>query len=104
MTPTNPTGEYLKWLGEWAKTHSDGCTGVPDIHLHCCWQHDYAYQTGMDPREAFEGRLVFLSRRQADAIFRHCNEEEDPLGWFSPIAWVRWVGVRLFGRKYYHKS
>lgn len=94
---------YFQWLAEWAGVHSDGCTKIPDIHVHCCWQHDYCYQLGMDPREAFRGNITPISRREADALFRQCMECEDPLGRFSPLAWWRWAGVRVFGRFFVHK-
>ena len=96
--------EYFSWLQSWASTHSDGCTGVLDIHRPCCWQHDYCYQTGTDPREAFKGRRVRISRAQADGLFRECNESEDVLGRFSALAWWRWAGLRVFGGFFYPKS
>ena len=103
MTSENedPDGPYLNWLAEWAKTHSDGCTHVSQIHQHCCWQHDFAYQTGASPRAFFNGDWVPMSRKEADAEFLHCNQAEDVLGRFSPLAWGRWIGIRIFGRFFY---
>lgn len=94
--------DYLTWLTAWAKVHSDGCTGVLDIHVHCCWQHDYCYQTATDPREAFRGRTVKLNRQQADTLFRECNQSEDIFGRFSALSWWRWAALRAFGRFFYH--
>jgi hypothetical protein len=74
---------------------SDGCTGVIDFHLNCCLEHDIAYQMGCD---------VFgqpLSRAEADATLRRCIQAQSRFGVWSPMAWVRWLGVRFFGRKFY---
>src|ERR1051326_798822 len=103
MLPVNPDDQaaYLKWLEEWASSHSDGCTKIPDIHVHCCWQHDFCYQTGLDPRSVWAGKPEAISRRDADALFRVCNQKEDPLGRFSPLSWWRWAAVRVFGRFFY---
>lgn len=92
---------YFEWLKKWAEVHSDGCTHALDIHVHCCWQHDYCYQTGRDPREAFKGNDVKISRADSDQLFRVCNESEDPLGRFSAMAWWRWAVVRVLGRFFY---
>lgn len=98
----NQNPAYLKWLTAWAKEHSDGCTGVLDIHVHCCWQHDYCYQTGTDPREAFMGRRVRLNRQQSDDLFRGCNQCESPFGRFSLLSWWRWAVLREIGWVFYH--
>lgn len=99
----NPDSDpgYFKWLSEWAQVHSDGCTGVKDIYVHCCWQHDYCYQTGNDPREAYKGQVVPISREEADALFKSCMQAESSLGRFSPISWIRYGVVRIFGRFFY---
>ena len=70
---------------------ADGCSGVPDFYLDCCLAHDIAYRTGRD----FRGNVS--TRAEADAGFRRCMQSQSPFGVFSPMAWWRWVGVRLFG-------
>lgn len=70
---------------------SDGCTGVLEIHHNCCVVHDLGYRKGVD----VYGRPV--TRREVDAEFRRCNQRNSPLGRFSPDAWIRWAGVRVFG-------
>lgn len=99
----NSDQEFLKWLTEWASTHSDGCTKITQLHQHCCWQHDYGYQTGFQARSVWSGNPIVISRKETDVEFRQCNESEDPLGRFSPLAWWRYAGVRLFGRFFYKK-
>ena len=71
---------------------SDGCTGVADVYLDCCREHDIAYATG----RTVEGAPV--TRAEADAMFRRCIQSRSPLGRLSPLAWWRWLGVRVFGR------
>mgnify|MGYP001585300174 CR=1 FL=1 len=72
---------------------SDGCSGVPDFYLDCCIVHDLAYRFAVDPW----GRPT--SRAEADAAFRACIQRQSRLGKASPMAWVRWLGVRAFGSK-----
>ena len=71
---------------------SDGCTGVKDFHKDCCLLHDIFYRTGVD----LAGNPV--SRAEADATLRDCIRSRSRFGRFSPMAAVRWAGVRMFGR------
>ena len=95
---------YLAYLAEWAKTQSDGCTNVPDFHLDCCWAHDYAYQTGLDPYQHFKGFVVPVSKAKTDSTFRRCIQRESVFGCLSPMSWWRWGGVRLGGRGVWSKK
>jgi hypothetical protein len=77
---------------------SDGCTGVIDFYLDCCLEHDIAYRLGCN---------IFgepLSRAQADASLRRCIQAKSRFGRLSPMAFLRWLGVRVFGRKSYRGS
>ena len=75
-------------------TTFDGCSFTPDLTLACCAAHDIAYHF-CETRE---------ERRRADAGFRDCiiakTKIEGPLWrWlWRLLAWVAWVGVRIFGR------
>lgn len=71
---------------------SDGCTGVPNIYVLACYDHDIAYRTHED---VFGGPLT---REQADLRFKWALQHESPLGRLSPMAWWRWQGVRLAGQ------
>jgi hypothetical protein len=90
---------YWQWVREEAeRVGSDGCTGVPDFHLDCCLEHDLAYRSGRDPRVAFRNgwdAAPDLERAIADERFKQCIQDESPLGKLSPMAAVRWLGVRL---------
>ncbi len=70
---------------------SDGCTGVSDIYLDCCYHHDIMWRTGHD----INGKR--RSTADANRIFRDCIQERSIAGKFSPVSWVRWVGVTVFG-------
>ena len=74
-----------------AELGSDGCTLVTELYQDCCLEHDIAYRTGRD----LDGHPI--TRAQADQRFRQCIQARSPLGRFSPLAWWRWAGVRLFG-------
>lgn len=77
---------------------SDGCTGVSDIYIECCWEHDYTYVTGMTP----QGRVV--DKKYADLRFKNCYQIRMALRWFSPISWIRYLGVVKLGRGIWNKS
>ena len=99
---------YYKWItAEAQKIVSDGCTGVPDFHLHCCYEHDLAYYYGKCPRDAYRlgswTKGVPLKRATADKRFRECIQKQSRLGKLSPMSWWRWMGVRLGGGKIWNK-
>lgn len=90
-------GHRFKLPVGWSK---DGCSGVPDlIFVLCCDHHDFLYQEGGDKRQ----------RLHADRTFYHCmikrawsNKSWVPFfGWFL-LANVYYLGVRLFGGKYFN--
>lgn len=85
--------QYWNRVRKWAtEAGSDGCTLVTQLYQDCCFEHDHAYRTGTD----LAGNKV--SRSEADATFRRCIQSRSKLGKFSPISWVRWIGVRIGGR------
>ncbi len=91
-------GTYEKWVIDTAaRLKSDGCTVVSEIFHWCCLEHDIAYRLGLDPRALYVGRTKSIERREADARFRRCMQHRSKLGKASPIALVRWLGVRLGG-------
>lgn len=85
---------YKEWVqSEAAKIKSDGCTGVPDFHKDCCFEHDLAYYYGRDPRAAFVTKswslAAKISRSETDARFREC--QGDLMG-----IW-RWIFMKAGG-------
>lgn len=89
---TNDREEYWQRVKERAaELLSDGCSGVPDFHVICCLEHDIAYRTG----QTVDGES--LTRAEADARFRRCIQSRSLLGFFSPMSWWRWLGVRVGG-------
>lgn len=76
-----------------ADLESDGCTGVKDVYVECCYEHDISYRTCAD----LEGEPT--SKKQDDARFRECIQERSRFGKFSPMSHWRWLGVHIFGRR-----
>jgi hypothetical protein len=87
---------------------SDGCSCVSGVNVDCCREHDLAYKLARDPRDAYKhfriGRHVDsweaalpIDRYTADKRFRQCHMNRSAFGKWSPMAWWRWAGVRLFG-------
>lgn len=76
-----------------ADLQSDGCTAVTEAYHDCCLLHDILYKTGIDPDTGAP-----VSRADADKQLRHCIQSRSRLGRFNPVAWWRYLGVRLFGR------
>lgn len=85
------TGYWSRVRARAKELNADGCTGVADIYVDSCFEHDIHYRTHAtlygDP----------LSRADADQILRERIQEFSFLDGFSPMAWWRWAGVRLFG-------
>jgi len=81
-----------EWDLLWAYTRSDGCTGVADIFVKACWEHDFYFRTHHD----FCGHVI--SFLEANRRFRKRMQCFSKLGVFSPISWWRWAGVCLLGR------
>lgn len=88
------TDNYCKVLQDAIK--SDGCTIVSELYHQCCVVHDLGYQFGVDPW----GRCI--DRSTIDANFRKCIEKRSKLGRFQPDAYLRFLGVRLFGGLFRH--
>ena len=78
------------WQGAKKGVKFDGCSGVPDFNFgsDCCGEHDVHYQ------------LADISRAEADKKLFHCILKK---GYFL-IAISYYLGVRVFGRKYYAKN
>ncbi len=75
---------------------SDGCTLVSEMYHICCQEHDVHYRTGKtvygDP----------ISVRDANARFRQQMQARSKLGKFSPVSWLRWIGVTVASPFFYH--
>lgn len=76
-----------------AELKADGCSGpaLDAFYRDACLEHDIHYRTG----RTLDGQP--LTRAQADATFRRRMQAMSPVGVLSPMAWWRWVAVRLFG-------
>ena len=99
--------ELNKWLKltawdkpYWGDVHvianalsADGCTGVVDYLYWTCLEHDIHYRL----HKMLNGREIV--KRDADYIFRVRIQQGSGMGVFSPIAWIRWFGVKVFGGK-----
>lgn len=70
---------------------SDGCTMATGLRRECCAEHDIHYAR----HRTLDGAP--LTRRQADARFLACMQRRSWFGYFSPLAWMRYTAVRLFG-------
>lgn len=72
---------------------ADGCTLVSDIYLDSCLEHDihYRWHTWIDGSP--------ITKEEADRRFRAVIQSRSPLGRWSPVSWVRWAGVALFGQR-----
>ena len=91
--------KYWLWV-RWAarRLKSDGCTGVSELYHECCLQHDLAYRTGNDPQQLYCHTVAPISRAEADAQFRRSMQQRSKLRVLSPVAFGRWLGVRIWGK------
>ncbi len=91
--PCRSNAAYWSFIKQWASTYSDGCSGVADIYVRACWEHDYHYRYA----RTVAGEPI--TRAQADARFRQVVQWDSPAHRFSPLSWWRWAGLRLFARR-----
>ena len=105
---------YWNWIyGEAAKIKSDGCTVVSELFHAACLQHDLAYYWAKNPVSAYRLYLLeytnpwdnatAITRSQADEQFKKCIKSKSKLKNWSPLAYLRWFGVRIGGRWAWNK-
>lgn len=88
---------YWRRVGiEAARLQSDGCTGVVDYLRWTCLEHDIHYRT----HRFISGAPITF--KEANYLFRRRIQQSSPLRVFSPVSWIRWAGVSLFGKKAWH--
>jgi len=85
--------------------NADGCSLVRFLYWKrraparlCCLQHDVEYHDGA----TVEGDPV--TRRQADQRLRRCVQEWSWLRRASPLAVIRWLGVRIGGWRRWRRA
>lgn len=90
LLPTSPDEwDQVRELARVEK--SDGCTGVADFYVDCCYLHDHFYRVG----EHWKVGGGPVTRAEADKALRQCIQSRSKFGRFSPMSWIRWAGVRL---------
>lgn len=70
-----------------AYTKSDGCTGVIDLYIEACIEHDFLFRTHHD----FSGKVI--SFYEANKRFRIRIQRLSKLGMCDPVSWWRWLAV-----------
>jgi hypothetical protein len=75
-----------------AELGTDGCSFATGAFRDCCLEHDCHYRTG----ETIFGEPI--TKAEADRRFRSCMQSRSVFGFFSPIAWMRYLMVKKFGR------
>lgn len=84
---------YAEWVeDEAAKIGSDGTTLGSGLYVWCSKEHDVLYYYGAHRDGTPCGKEC------ADLRFRACIQRHSPIGWWSPVAWYRWLAVMWFGR------
>ena len=89
---------YWNALKTWAQVESDGCTMVPDHYVEACWEHDFHFRYAVtlygDP----------ITIEQANRRFRDSIQMLSRLRWFSPLSWIRYAAINVFGRSAWNSS
>lgn len=90
---------------EAALIHADGCTGITNIDGWPCLEHDVQFYYGRSAGDAFRlarqgvrdywSRAARITFEEANAHFKAANFRESTLGYFNPMAWWRWRGMKL---------
>jgi hypothetical protein len=76
----------------------DGCSLATGLRKECCAEHDFHYRY----HRRLDGQ--FISRAEADLRFLRCLQRRGWVGWWSPVAWIRYGAVRVFGERSWKKS
>lgn len=75
---------------------TDYCTAVPDFDIgYICKDHDLRYERGGTARDRMRDDAAFR-----EYIIRHGKRKGQPIRYWV-LAWIYWVGVRLFGHSHY---
>ena len=75
-----------------AELGSDGCSFATGAFRNCCLEHDISYRTGA----TVDG--VPQTKEQSDLRFLACMQRSSRLGYYSPIAWIRYLIVKRWGK------
>lgn len=100
---------YWSWVeSEAALVKTDGCSKVSGAFRRCCLQHDLAYRYARDPVDAYrryvDGDPAYwfnaerTTRATADADLRRCMQSQSKAGFWSPLALIRWLGLKVGGQ------
>lgn len=100
---------YWDWVeSEAAVIGTNGCSKASGAYGRCCLQHDLSYYYAKAPASAYGryllgeadywSRAMIITRSTADAAFRRCIQAKSKAGFWSPMAVIRWIGVRLGGQ------
>lgn len=79
-----------------AKEGVNGCTGVMNLHSHCCDEHDLHLLY----RRRLSDDTPIDNKKWADLRWRACVMRSSLLGAWSPYAWLGYWAIRRFGRKW----
>lgn len=86
--------DYYERLREIADEQGfDGCTMATGARRDCCAEHDYHYRH----HRRLDGTAI--TRAEADLRFLRCVQRRGWLGWWSPLAWLRYAAVRVGGAR-----
>ena len=94
---------------EAALIKTDGCSKVSGAFRKHCRVHDLSYYYAADPVDAYKRYVAGdsdywwsatpITKAEADAAFRRGMQSDSPAGFFSPLAALRWLGLKIGGRK-----
>ena len=94
---------------EAALIKTDGCSKVSGAYRKHCRVHDLSYYHAADPVDAFKLYLggdpdywwhaARVTKEGADAAFRRGIQSDSALGFFSPVAAWRWLGLKIGGQR-----
>lgn len=94
---------------EATKIDSDGCSWVSELYHPCCLQHDLGYYYARIPESAYSyylqdvvgywDKATTASKDEIDVAFRDCIQKRSKAKKWSPLSWIRYAGVKWFGKK-----
>lgn len=109
MTCTRPL-TYREFVDQESRLiRSDGCSKASGAYAFHCRVHDLEYWYAADAVDAYRWYLLgagdywrqarAITQAEADAHLRDGMQSDSPLGFFSPMAIIRWGVLKAIGKR-----
>jgi hypothetical protein len=89
--------DAVRFIAKWL--HADGCSSISQVYMEPCLEHDIHYKTRQWAEGWISGRILPITRAQADWQMLLATMSRSPARVLTPIGWLRWIALRVAGWK-----